>query len=158
MCAKKGLSFPQLSAIIASCGGLGYSRYAPGTVGSLAGMLCVLALRCFFSVTCLVWVGCALTAAGWWATRQCLISPDDDPSWIVIDEWCAMWFLTLVVPRTLPALFAAFLLFRLLDIAKPWPVSLGERVPGASGVFLDDFIAALLAGIFLFCLVIPGIL
>lgn len=148
----------RINAFVASCAGLGYSPYAPGTIGSIGGMISAVCLGQYASFFVLFAVGASLTVLGLWSTQACLLHAHDDPSWIVIDEWCAMWFLTICMPPKALNIFLAFCLFRLLDIAKPWPVSLGECVPGAFGVFLDDCIAALLAGIFLSCLAIPGIL
>jgi len=137
-----------VSALIASCGGLGYTRWMPGTVGSLGALITHAMLRLFLSVHILVFVGLCLTIVGLWATKKNITSATDDPSWIVIDEWCAVWFLCCALPYAAWSYVLGFLVFRILDIAKLWPVSLAERAPGAWGIFLDDFVAALLAGIF----------
>jgi len=69
-----------------------------------------------------------------------------DPGCVVIDEFLAM-LLILALPERVDLLTAglAFGLFRLFDIAKPWPVSAGERLPAGWGVMADDLIAAGLA-------------
>jgi phosphatidylglycerophosphatase A len=73
-----------------------------------------------------------------------------DPGWIVWDEMAAAWLLlhglrALAVPAQW--LLLALVLFRLLDIAKPWPVSVVERrLPGGAGIMGDDLAAAVLSG------------
>jgi phosphatidylglycerophosphatase A len=99
-----------------------------------------------------------LLCVGWWATAQSIVSPTDDPAWIVIDEWVAVWLLCLCIPYSFASYALALIVFRVLDIAKPWPVSLMQKMPGVVGIFADDFLAAVLAAIFLCCGIIPGIL
>ncbi|MBE9608673.1 phosphatidylglycerophosphatase A family protein [Chitinilyticum piscinae] len=62
---------------------------------------------------------------------------------IVIDEIVAIWLVLLVVPATLAGWLAAFVAFRIFDIAKPWPIRwLDARVKGGFGVMVDDILAA----------------
>ncbi|MFM1849146.1 MAG: hypothetical protein RL417_2620 [Pseudomonadota bacterium] len=96
-------------------------------------------------------------ALGLWATQRCL---DDlpaaetrkaDPQFIVIDEWAGLLIpLALAAPETPLSWVGAFALFRLFDIAKPWPVSAAERLPGAWGVMADDLVAGGLAAAVLY--------
>jgi phosphatidylglycerophosphatase A len=70
-----------------------------------------------------------------------------DPAWVVIDEVAGMLCaLSMAVPDFMRILLA-FLLFRLLDIFKPWPINRLEHLPGAWGVMADDLFAGLLAGL-----------
>jgi phosphatidylglycerophosphatase A len=85
-----------------------------------------------------------------------------DPSFVVFDEWVGMW-LALWPARehvvdafvsggsswkyALVEMFAAFLLFRLFDIWKPWPIRRAESLPGGWGVTLDDVVAGVIAGL-----------
>jgi phosphatidylglycerophosphatase A len=71
----------------------------------------------------------------------------DDPSECVIDELAGQWLACAFAPRSLWAFVLAFLLFRLFDITKPWPIRAAERIPGGLGVMLDDMIAGLAAGL-----------
>ncbi len=71
----------------------------------------------------------------------------EDPSWFVLDEVAGMMTAILLVPQTWAGLWTAFVLFRLLDIWKPWPVRIAERLPGGWGIMADDIVAGLLAGI-----------
>ena len=86
----------------------------------------------------------AATLGGIWAIgagrAQC--EPGGDPGWVVIDEIAGQWITLLALPR--PAawwLLAAFLLFRVLDIAKPGPVGWADRRAGPVWVMADDVIA-----------------
>ena len=84
---------------------------------------------------------------------------DKDPGYIVADEWAGMWIILwplrwdiaanayrLFAPggwRWLPTLLVPFLVFRLLDVWKPWPVYQIQALPGGTGVVADDVVAAL---------------
>lgn len=70
----------------------------------------------------------------------------DNPK-IVLDEVAGYFTAMLFLPRTAGFLLAAFVLFRLFDTLKPWPVSRLDRVPNAFGVVFDDVAAGLLANI-----------
>ena len=62
-----------------------------------------------------------------------------DPSQVVFDEIAAFAWVFLLVPVTPATMLLGFLLFRLFDITKPWPIRSVERLPGAWGVMLDDY-------------------
>ena len=133
--------------LIATGFGLGFLPFAPGTWGTLLGVLIWwLALP---EATPLVQVLAAATlaAAGGWllhflCARRGL---HDDPA-IVLDEIAGVWIALLFVPPEPLPIAAAFALFRLFDIWKPWPVSWADReVGGGLGVLLDDLLAGLLA-------------
>jgi phosphatidylglycerophosphatase A len=68
-----------------------------------------------------------------------------DPGVIVIDEVAGMMLSVLTLPRTVAVLFAAFVLFRLFDIWKPFPARESQSLSGGLGVMLDDVIAGLYA-------------
>jgi len=126
---------------IAAGFGSGLVPKAPGTWGSAAALAFVALLPEGW------WIGVGLivgfTLLGWWVTdRVCRREGLHDPGWIVIDEWAGIAVATLGVPHTPAALAAAFILFRLFDIAKPWPVGwLDRHVAGAWGVMLDELAA-----------------
>ncbi|CAH0265776.1 phosphatidylglycerophosphatase A [Roseomonas sp. CECT 9278] len=128
---------------IATLGGIGLLRPAPGTWGSLVVLPAVL----LGPVACLVLAAC-VTVGGWIAVRAVLAEGgDQDPGWIVVDEAAGM----LLALAALPAagwigVVAAFALFRAFDIVKPWPVSWADGLHGATGVMLDDVIAGAMAG------------
>jgi phosphatidylglycerophosphatase A len=65
----------------------------------------------------------------------------------VADEVAGQCIACVAAPLSLKAYILALLLFRLLDIFKPWPVSAGERLPGGWGIMTDDVIAGLLSAL-----------
>ena len=129
---------------IATAGGLGYSPVAPGTLASLAGAgLCwLLAPHPAAQLA-----GCATAVAlGFWsAGPTAAVLGQKDPSVIVIDEVAGMMLTLAGLPARWPVYLAGFLLFRLLDILKPWPIRRLERLPGSRGIMLDDLAAGLAA-------------
>ena len=73
-----------------------------------------------------------------------------DSSAIVIDEVAGQFIALLLVPPTVAAYAIGFVLFRLFDVVKPWPISrLDKRVKGGLGVMLDDIVAGVLAAVLL---------
>jgi phosphatidylglycerophosphatase A len=71
-----------------------------------------------------------------------------DPSVVVIDEVCGMLIALIGLSLTPLTVLVAFLLFRLFDIVKPYPISWAERrVPGGWGIMVDDLLAGLAAQI-----------
>lgn len=69
-----------------------------------------------------------------------------DPSFVVIDEWAGMWITLLGTSRTdFFNIAICFLLFRALDVLKPYPIRALEKLPGAWGIMLDDIAAGIVA-------------
>jgi phosphatidylglycerophosphatase A len=143
-----------VATLIASGAGAGLSPVAPGTAGSIvaAGILAFLLDMPVIWHWC-GWVG--LIAVAVWSSKRAGAAWGviDHPA-IVIDEFAGLW-LAVLIPMTvltfklpgMPLLVGSLVLFRLLDIVKPWPVSALERgVPGAWGVVLDDVAAGAMAG------------
>lgn len=135
---------PLAARIVATWFGSGLVPKAPGTAGSLAALPVAWAILAWGGG----WPGLALAVlaavvAGLWATAEVLrASGIKDPSFVVVDEVAGQWIALL--PAGLdPILFAAgFVLFRLFDIWKPWPVGWADReLPGAFGVMVDDLLA-----------------
>lgn len=146
-----------LARMLATVGGLGDCLPAPGTsVGSPVGLLLfVLAWRLIpgdhlatAMIGLVVLTGVAVWASGIEARRR----GEQDPGAVVIDEVAGQWA-TLAVMAVSTAAAAprdyalSFVLFRMFDIIKPWPVSWLERLPGGWGIVADDIAAGLLAGL-----------
>ncbi len=121
--------------------GLGLSPIAPATVASLVAVL-IYGFSPLGEDSIGFFLLCVLGfLAGIWAC-QTLITPDDhDPNRAVWDEFAGMWFTCLLLPKTLPWLAAAFVVFRVLDILKPWPIRRFEGMPGGLGIMADDLAA-----------------
>ena len=125
--------------------GSGLAPIAPGTAGSALGLLLFIpALYAPLPVQLgIIFVGFALGV--WVSDRVASHMEVKDPGGIVWDEFVGMWITLLWLP-SLIWLLPAFLLFRLFDIWKPWPVSIAdEKLPGGFGIMLDDVIAGLYA-------------
>lgn len=138
--------FSQPVHLLAFGFGLGLSRKAPGTVGTLAALPFIL-----LSAQWPLWgqglLVLAVTLAGFWICGESArrLDSHDHPG-IVWDE-IAGWLITmLVVPVSLWTLLAGFLLFRLFDILKPWPIGLlDRRLDGGLGIMMDDVLAGVMA-------------
>jgi len=130
--------------------GAGLSPFAPGTIGSLLGVLLAWITLDFGQIT-QAGIAVAVFVAGIWicgeSARRLGIH---DHGGIVWDEIAGMYVVLLVAPASVTAWFAAFLLFRAFDIVKPWPIrDLDHRLGGGLGIMLDDLAAALYAAILL---------
>ena len=141
---------------VATLGGAGLLRPGPGTWGSLV----MLPAALLGPLPCLV-LAALLAAAGFWAAPRAIASRAEDPSWFVADEGAGMLLALAALPG--PGWLGvglAFVLFRLLDILKPWPVSWADRQEGGLGVMLDDLVAGGLAACLLLALqwLFPGVL
>jgi phosphatidylglycerophosphatase A len=137
----------------ATCLGCGYSRIAPGTVGSLAAILLAWPLSrigfggLHFLVLAFALLYPAIRAAGIVAG----LSARKDPQVVVIDEVLGQWLTLAGALRFNLFTFALALgLFRLFDIWKPPPIRLIERIPGGAGIVLDDMMAGAYAALVLF--------
>lgn len=125
--------------------GSGLAPKAPGTFGSLAAIPFYLLLSLWLSPMQIALLALPLFLLGIWAcdkTGKALGVSDHGA--IVWDEIVAMLPLLAMAGTAPLALAAAFALFRLFDISKPWPISwFDARVKGGFGVMLDDALAAL---------------
>ncbi|HVP67600.1 MAG TPA: phosphatidylglycerophosphatase A [Anaeromyxobacteraceae bacterium] len=127
--------------IVAAWGPCGYSPVAPGTVGTLGAIPVWWLLRDLvlpvYLVTLLGLFAVAVYAAGrageYWQVA--------DASPIVIDEVVGYLVAVALVPWSWPAAVVIFVLFRVMDVAKPWPASAFDRVKNGFGVVLDDVVA-----------------
>ena len=152
-----------LATLIASGLGSGLSPFAPGTVGSLFTALCLLpSLGVAATIHWWAWSG-AVCVAIWSAEEAGRRWGVVDHPAIVIDEVVGLWLAVLIPLTLIPlpielrwwVLLGALALFRIFDIAKPWPVSLLERsLPGGWGVVADDLMAGAMAGL---CLILSVI-
>ena len=134
-----------IARLFCSVFGLGFSPKAPGTVGSLAGLVIWYLLTLYLDNILLAVIFAATAILGLFATSW-VIKADpkvSDPQYIVIDEVVGIWLsaFTLTPASGWTAWLAAFLLFRFFDIKKPWLVSKAESLPGEVGIMADDVVA-----------------
>jgi phosphatidylglycerophosphatase A len=134
----------RLGLFIATCGYLGYVPIAPGTFGSAAGLLVFLAVRSTGSVAVELAAIALVFAVGWWAgTVAEHHFGGIDPGPVVIDEVLGMLITLALLPVSLTGAIVGFLVFRVLDVIKPWPSAGFEKLPGGLGVMADDGMAAI---------------
>ncbi len=113
---------------------------ASGTVGSFVTLIALWLIP--FTTLALLVTLAVVTLVGIWAGSRVERAIDaKDPGIIVIDEVAGMLVSVLFLPRTIPVLVTAFLLFRLFDIWKPFPARQFQELHGGLGVMLDDLIA-----------------
>ncbi len=133
--------------------GSGFSPVAPGTAGTLVGLL----LYHFFFpdvganlsqfLFVILSIVVAIYVSNWLANAE----GAKDPQIVVIDEIVGLFttFLWLPCYPDWIVLVLGFVLFRIFDIWKPWPIKKFEALPGGFGIVLDDIVAGIFANILL---------
>ncbi|MCE2919403.1 MAG: phosphatidylglycerophosphatase A [Roseomonas sp.] len=148
----------KLPLLVATMGGVGRLKPAPGTWGSLV----VLPAALLGPVPALL-LALLVTIVGFYAVREVLRdAPEQDPGWIVVDEAAGMLLALagLSAAAGIWGVLIAFGLFRVFDIFKPWPISWADQQKGAFGVMLDDIVAGALvaAALMLARPLLPGVI
>ena len=150
--------------------GVGFLPLAPGTWGSIVGVLIYLAYRYlmasvkfllldlgwvyqqynafFYTVTAVLLVAFCLFAV-WASTRAVKLFKSKDPQKVVVDEVIGQLIVFAFVPFSISRwlIVAGFLLFRIFDIWKPYPVKAVEGLPNGIGVCADDIVAGIYGGV-----------
>ncbi|NPA41115.1 MAG: phosphatidylglycerophosphatase A [Aquificae bacterium] len=124
---------------------------APGTLGTLLGIPLVYIVA-FNWWTVLIALGVLFFIGLITSNEVIRITGEQDPEQVVIDEVVGYLACFLLIEPSLKAFILAFIIFRVLDIFKPFPINLFEKFPGAYGVMLDDLVAGLLTSFILFLL------
>ena len=133
----------RLGLFIATCGYLGYVPIAPGTFGSAAGLAVFYAVRSTGSVSVELTAIAVLFAIGVWSgTVAEHYFGGIDPGPVVLDEVVGMLITLALLPVNVTGAIVGFLIFRVLDVVKPWPSAGFEKLPGGLGVMADDGMAA----------------
>ena len=137
------------STVVATGLGSGYSPIAPGTAGSAVGLLLFVPLSLLpplvqLAVTIAVFVAGVLAS-----THVARLLARKDPGVVVIDEVVGVWVSLLFLPFTPAVALLAFLLFRLLDMVKPFPARQFEALPDGLGIMADDVMAAVYVNLLL---------
>lgn len=130
----------------ATCLGLGYVPFAPGTFGSAAGLLvwAVLPQSAAAHGAAIVLIFAVGAWTGGIAERHFRAT---DPGPVVIDEVMGMLVTLFMVPASWPGVAAGFVLFRAFDVIKPPPANRMERLRGGTGIMADDFMAGVYANL-----------
>ena len=122
----------------------GYLPKAPGTWGSLVGVLLVFLLHALSLQTYLSVVAGLFIVGSFVAGEAEKILDDRDPGVVVIDEIVGMLITMIAVPVTPLTMALGFILFRVFDIAKPFPVNFfDQHFHGGLGIMLDDVVAGI---------------
>ncbi len=128
--------------------GTGLAPFAPGTFGSIPGLL-LFWLTLDFGLYVQSAMALALVVAGVWVCGESARRIGvHDHGGIVWDEIAGMYITLFAAPPTMGGFLAGFLLFRAADIVKPWPIrDLDHRIHGGLGIMLDDLVAAVYAAL-----------
>jgi phosphatidylglycerophosphatase A len=128
--------------------GAGWVPRAPGTAGSLVGLGLGALLARAGGTPALLGGLAVVVAAGLWAAADAeRLFGAHDPAPVVVDEVAGQMLALVLVAPSAVSLAASFLLFRLFDIAKPWPARRLEGLGGASGIMADDLLAGAYASL-----------
>jgi phosphatidylglycerophosphatase A len=135
-----------IATAISTFFGIGYARFAPGTLASAVALPLAWLILWKFGPLALLAGSAVLFLVGVWSTGLYASGvAREDPSECVIDEVAGQWLACAVAPLSLVGFAIAFALFRLFDITKLWPVSVGEKLPGGWGIMTDDMVAGAMA-------------
>jgi len=122
----------------------GYLPKAPGTWGSLVGLLLFYLLHDLNLTVYLAIIAGLFVVGSFAAGEMEKIIDKRDPGLVVIDEIVGMLIAMIAVPATPLAMVIGFILFRIFDIAKPFPVNFfDQRFHGGLGIMLDDVVAGI---------------
>jgi phosphatidylglycerophosphatase A len=139
-----------------TCGYIGKIPLAPGTFGSVVGLVvCFLLSRISISLSALIAIALILSAI-WLSEHAERIIGEKDPGCIVIDEVAGMVVTMIGLPFNALMAISGFILFRLTDIIKPPPVRMiQDNLSGGGGVVMDDVAAGIIVNLLLrfMCLV-----
>lgn len=138
----------RVAVFLATFGYIGYFPFAPGTVGSAAGLAVYLLVWWTRSPVVELALILVLFAAGVWAgTTAERYFGGIDPGPVVIDEVVGMLITLAFIPAGVATAIAGFLLFRIYDVIKPFPAGRLEALHGGLGVMADDAMAAIYANL-----------
>jgi phosphatidylglycerophosphatase A len=136
----------------------GYSPIAPGTAGTLLAVLIYILEYIIFKTDCIItnliivlimlYPSIKLGDAGEQFFNR------KDPSQVVIDEMIGLWVSVLFIPFSLQIALLAFIIFRIIDIFKPYPIRKLEKLKGGLGIVLDDFMAGVFTNIIIRLIII----
>jgi phosphatidylglycerophosphatase A len=134
----------RFAVFVCTFGYIGYAPFAPGTVGSAAGVVLYGLMRYAGIPPALdLAIIVVLFVAGIWSgTEAERYFGTTDPGPGVIDEVAGMLITLYLLPPTWPVMVTAFFVFRALDVFKPWPANRFERFHGGLGMMADDAMAA----------------
>ncbi len=129
---------------------IGNIPFAPGSFGSLIALPLCFVLAEISLAAAVICTLVFIVFAGWIADAAEKILKRNDPGCIVIDEIAGMMVTLIGLPFNLTTVAMGFIIFRMLDIFKPFPIRyLDKRIPGGLGVVADDVVAGMIANLLL---------
>ncbi len=133
---------------LSTCAGTGFFPLAPGTVGTGFALLVWWLFLPVHPPMALTIIIISFFLGVWSAgiAEECWGS---DPGKVNWDEFVGTLITVWFLPKTLFVLIAAFVLFRIFDILKPWPIHRIEQLPGGWGVMSDDVMAGIYSNLIL---------
>jgi phosphatidylglycerophosphatase A len=120
----------------------GYIPFAPGTFGSLVALLIYL-IPGIENPTILLLLISLFSVIGFSVGTKFEAVYGKDPKQCTIDEFVGMWISLLFIPKKIWFILLTFIIWRLLDIIKPFPANIAEKFKGGLGIMLDDIIAGI---------------
>ena len=120
----------------------GFLPKAPGTYGSVVALLFYL-IPGFENPTFLLTIISFFTIIGVGIGKKFESIYGKDPKQCTIDEMVGMWISLLFIPKKIWFILLAFVIWRVFDIYKPYPVNVAEKLDGGIGIMLDDIVAAI---------------
>jgi phosphatidylglycerophosphatase A len=143
----------RLALVLGTAGGAGYAPVAPGTFGAAVGVVIYLLTR-GWPASWQVALVIAISLVGIWASGVTARHYQrEDPGQVVIDEVAGQLVTLLVLDVHAAGILLGFLIFRALDIVKPWPARRFEDLPGGIGIMADDLMAGVYGWVLLFLIV-----
>ena len=141
-------SFYQLCA---SSFGVGFFPYFPGTIASLIILVPIWYLKQIFSFYSFILFIFLLTIVFLYVVSKAIENlKDKDPKFIIIDEYLGQSYALIFCDENLLQYFFAFLLFRIFDIVKPFPINLIDLHKNSFGVIFDDILAGIFSGFIIY--------
>ena len=139
----------KLYILLGTVGGVGYAPVLPGTLGTMVGVAVYVLFSRFFpqTVSYIIMLAVFLVGGIWVATKCSQYFEGHDSPSIVIDELVGFLITMLFVPFTFRFILLGFILFRVIDITKPFKIGKIEKVSGAWGIMGDDIAAGVLANL-----------
>ena len=148
------MTLRRLGVFIATCAHIGYAPFAPGTFGSAVGLVVYYLVRRQASTSVeLATIGVVLVIGLWSANEAEHHFGGIDPGPVVIDEVVGMLLTLALHPVNVLGAITGFVIFRVLDVVKPWPARRLEHLPGGFGVVLDDAMAGIYGNLLMWGLI-----
>ncbi|HJX33903.1 MAG TPA: phosphatidylglycerophosphatase A [Desulfatiglandales bacterium] len=134
--------------LLSSWFGAGRLPLAPGTWGTLGAVPLVLIISYFSPVSAVISLAVIIPLAVWTSDISQKLLGEDDPPEVVIDEVAGYFVTVFLLPFSWWSFILGFLLFRVFDILKPFPIGIiDKKVKGGMGICLDDIVAGVYANV-----------